>query len=102
VKQASGIEGAYHQGTAWPWLMGAFIEAWVRTRDASARASHQAPARFVHPLLAHLDQAGLGHVSEIVDADAPHAPRGCPFQAWSLSELIRVRRELTDDASRAP
>ncbi len=50
----------------------------------------EARARFLAPLLAHLRVAGLGHVSEIADGDAPHAPRGCPFQAWSLGELIRA------------
>jgi glycogen debranching enzyme len=42
--------------------------------------------------MAHLEDAGLGHVSEIVDADAPHTARGCPFQAWSVGELIRIVR----------
>ena len=48
-------------------------------------------ARFVAPLEEHLNAAGLGHVSEIADGDWPHAPRGCPFQAWSLGELLRAR-----------
>jgi glycogen debranching enzyme len=48
--------------------------------------------RFVAPLLEHLNHAGLGHVSEIADADQPHVPRGCPFQAWSLAELLRLDR----------
>jgi glycogen debranching enzyme len=43
-------------------------------------------------LLAHLDEAGLGHVSEIADGDAPHRPAGCPFQAWSVGELLRLER----------
>jgi glycogen debranching enzyme len=45
-------------------------------------------------MLAHLDEAGLGHISEIADADAPHAPRGCPFQAWSVGELLRLERSV--------
>jgi glycogen debranching enzyme len=45
----------------------------------------------VVPLEEHLNVAGLGHVSEIADGDAPHVPRGCPFQAWSLGELLRAR-----------
>jgi predicted glycogen debranching enzyme len=83
-------DGAYHQGTAWPWLMGAFVEAWIRVHGDSARIRRQARDRFLAPLLAHLEVAGLGHVSEICDGDAPHTPRGCPFQAWSLGELIRL------------
>jgi predicted glycogen debranching enzyme len=83
-------DGAYHQGTVWPWLMGPFVEAWLRVHGDVAAAR----ARFLAPLLAHLDVAGLGHVSEVADGDAPHAPGGCPFQAWSMGELIRVRAML--------
>jgi predicted glycogen debranching enzyme len=83
-------DGAYHQGTVWPWLMGPFVDAWLRTRPASKAAVDEARARFLAPLIAHLRTAGIGHVSEIADGDPPHMPRGCPFQAWSLGELIRV------------
>jgi predicted glycogen debranching enzyme len=85
-------DGAYHQGTVWPWLIGPFVEAWVRTRGNTGAAKREARARFLTPLLDHLHHAGLGHVSEIADAEAPHTPRGCPFQAWSLAELIRLDR----------
>jgi glycogen debranching enzyme len=83
-------DGAYHQGTIWPWLLGAFVDAWVRVRGCTREAKAQARARFLAPLLAHLDEAGLDHVSEIVDAEPPHTPRGCPFQAWSVGEAIRI------------
>jgi glycogen debranching enzyme len=83
-------DGAYHQGTVWPWLMGPFVEAWVRVRGGGAEARALARSRFVQPLLEHLDRAGLDHVSEIADGDAPHQPRGCPFQAWSVGELLRA------------
>ena len=82
-------DGAYHQGTVWPWLMGAFISAWLRVHGDSAETRAEARRRFIEPLLAHLHEAGLGHVSEVADATAPHVPRGCPFQAWSLGELLR-------------
>jgi glycogen debranching enzyme len=81
---------AYHQGTVWPWLAGPFVEAWLRVRGDSAAARAEARERFIAPLVAHLDSAGLGHVSEVADGDAPHAPGGCPFQAWSLGELMRA------------
>jgi predicted glycogen debranching enzyme len=87
-------DGAYHQGTAWPWLLGPFVEAWVRVRGGTAVAKASARERFLTPLLRHLDEAGLGHVSEIADGDAPHTPRGCPFQAWSLGELLRLDRSV--------
>ena len=85
-------DGAYHQGTVWPWLIGPFVEAWVSVRGSTPEAKREARARFLPPLFAHLDVAGLGHVSEIADAESPHTPRGCPFQAWSLAELIRLDR----------
>ena len=61
------------------------------------RSSAPRGEQFVAPLLAHLDEAGLGHVSEVADADAPHTPGGCPFQAWSLGELLRLDRVVLAD-----
>jgi predicted glycogen debranching enzyme len=87
-------DGAYHQGTAWPWLMGPFVEAWLRVRGDTPAARREARRRFLAPLVAHLGTAGLGHVSEVVDAEPPHTPGGSPFQAWSLGELIRIERML--------
>jgi glycogen debranching enzyme len=81
---------AYHQGTVWPWLIGAFVDAWLAVNGADAACKKRARSRFLAPLMAHLDVAGLGHLSEIADGEAPHAPRGCPFQAWSSGELIRA------------
>jgi predicted glycogen debranching enzyme len=83
-------DAAYHQGTVWPWLIGPFVEAWVRVRGNTSEAKSEARARFLEPLLDHLAHAGLGHLSEIADAEAPHTPRGCPFQAWSVGEAIRI------------
>ena len=87
-------DGAYHQGTAWPWLMGAFGEGWGRVRGGTSAARAEARARFLEPLLAHLDDAGLGHLPEIADGDPPHTPCGCPFQAWSVGEALRLTRLL--------
>jgi predicted glycogen debranching enzyme len=87
-------DAVYHQGTAWSWLLGPFVEAWLRVRGGTAPAKREARARFVAPLLAHLEHAGLGHVGEIADAEPPHTPRGCPFQAWSLGELLRLEHEV--------
>ncbi|WP_144113078.1 amylo-alpha-1,6-glucosidase [Paraburkholderia sp. BCC1886] len=88
-------DGAYHQGTVWPWLLGPFVEAWLRVHGAStADVREEARTRFLEPLHAHLNDAGLDHLSEIADGDAPHAAAGTPFQAWSLGELLRVERLL--------
>jgi glycogen debranching enzyme len=141
-------DGAYHQGTVWPWLMGPFVEAWVRVHGGTAEAKQRARKQFLDPLLRHLDDNGLGHICEIADGDAlvieaakesssaaaqaidasqrktklpdrsprsqssspsqtsqpksakqatppepeagVHTPRGCPFQAWSLGEVLRL------------
>ncbi|HEY2585363.1 MAG TPA: amylo-alpha-1,6-glucosidase [Tepidisphaeraceae bacterium] len=95
-------DAVYHQGPVWPWLAGPFIDAWVRVRGKTPTAKAEARMRFVEPLLAHLDAAGLGHVSEIADGDAPHTPRGCPFQAWSVGELVRVQETILPLEDKAP
>ncbi len=79
----------YHQGTVWPWLTYAFLDAWTRANGTTWDAARE---RFLPALLRHVETAGSGHVSEIADGDAPHEPRGCPLQAWSLGELLRVTR----------
>jgi len=86
----SSRDRAYHQGTVWPWLMGAFVDAWIRVNGGTPAARDAARDRFVLPLIAELDRCGLGHLYEIADGDAPHTPRGCPFQAWSVGELLRL------------
>jgi predicted glycogen debranching enzyme len=83
-------DSAYHQGTVWPWLLGPFVEAWVRVRGATLAAKRQARRRFLEPLARHLEEAGLEHVSEVADGDPPHRPGGCPFQAWSVGEILRL------------
>ena len=87
-------DSVYHQGTVWPWLVGPFVEAWLRVHGSNAAAQKKAGARFLPPLYEHLNHAGLGHISEICDAEQPHTPRGCPFQAWSLGELLRLERSV--------
>ncbi|HEX2685993.1 MAG TPA: amylo-alpha-1,6-glucosidase [Kofleriaceae bacterium] len=84
----------YHNGAVWPWLAGPFIEAWVRVRGSTSDAKREARARFLAPLLARTELAGLDHLSEICDGDPPHRAAGCPFQAWSLAEAIRIDQLL--------
>jgi predicted glycogen debranching enzyme len=85
-------DGAYHQGTVWPFLLGPFITAWLNVygRDSTRRADARS---FLDGLERHLDEACMGQVSEIFDGDAPHLPRGCPAQAWSVAEPLRVLME---------
>jgi predicted glycogen debranching enzyme len=87
-------DGAYHQGTIWPWLIGPFVEAWLRVRNSTPEAKAEARQRFLAPFKDHLKEAGLGHISEIADAEPPFTPRGCPFQAWSMGEYIRLERTV--------
>ena len=75
---------AYHQGTVWPWLAGPHADV--------ARRCGQDPAPTLDGLVAHLDEWGLGSVSETAEGAAPHAATGCPFQAWSVAELLRISR----------
>jgi len=91
-------DGAYHQGTVWPWLMGPFVEAWLRVCGDSTDNRQQATARFIQPLLDHMQTAGLGHVSEVADGEHPHRPGGCPFQAWSLGELLRMQKMVSEQS----
>ena len=97
---------AYHQGTVWTWLMGPFIEAWVRVHRNTVKARKDARRLFFEPLINLVGEAGIGHLPEIADANEPHYPRGCPFQAWSVAEALRmdldvlkipVRTRKTDD-----
>ncbi|MGH8070478.1 MAG: amylo-alpha-1,6-glucosidase [Candidatus Entotheonellia bacterium] len=88
----SSRDGAYHQGTVWAWLMGPFITAYVKTHGGSAAAREQA-STWVKAFCTHLNDAGLGQVSEIFDGDAPHQPRGCIAQAWSVAEVLRATVE---------
>jgi predicted glycogen debranching enzyme len=77
---------AYHQGTVWPWLIGPYVDAAVRAGVAIDGA--------MGALDEHLRDGGLGSVSETADAVAPHRPSGCPFQAWSVAEVLRARRRV--------
>jgi glycogen debranching enzyme len=85
-------DSAYHQGTVWPWLMGPFITAYVKAYGKSDDVKNKARG-WLEAFLPHLQQAGLGQISEIFDGDPPHAPRGCIAQAWSVGELLRVAVE---------
>ena len=81
---------AYHQGTVWAFLIGPFVESYLKVNGFSRRSKKKA-AEFIQPLLKHLTEDGcLGSVSEIFDGDAPHKPKGCFAQAWSVAELIRA------------
>ncbi|MFB0524509.1 MAG: amylo-alpha-1,6-glucosidase, partial [Phycisphaerae bacterium] len=81
---------AYHQGTVWPYLIGPFVEAYLKVNEFSRKSKKKA-AEFIEPLMKHLTEDGcLGQIGEIFDGDNPHKPKGCIAQAWSVAELLRA------------
>jgi glycogen debranching enzyme len=79
-------DAAYHQGTVWGWLVGPFIDAWLKVYPDDLEGARRALEGFVP----HLDDACIGSISEVFDAEAPFTPRGCIAQAWSVAELLRA------------
>ena len=78
-------DAAYHQGTVWPWLIGHYIDAYLRLRPDRVGAR-----QLLRAFPEHLFEAGVGSVSEIFDAEDPYAPGGCIAQAWSVAEILRA------------
>jgi glycogen debranching enzyme len=85
-------DSAYHQGTAWGWLIGHFVAAHYRVYEDRNQARS-----YLSPLLNHLMDAGLGSISEIFDGNPPHEPRGCIAQAISVAEVLRALCELQQE-----
>jgi predicted glycogen debranching enzyme len=92
-------DAVYHQGTVWSWLMGPYVDALVRVLGAPGKIKAR---KALAGLVAHLQDVGLGTISEIFDGDAPHAPRGCPSQAWSVGELLRAHRDTALSPRKKP
>ena len=83
-------DAAYHQGTAWGFLLGGFFSAYMKVNHHSSSAAANA-VRMLEPVRKHLTDSGcIGSISEIFDGDAPHNPRGCYAQAWSVGETLRA------------
>ena len=85
-------DGAYHQGTVWGWLIGPFVEAHYHVYH-----DRETALSFLRPFEHHLDDLCVGSISEVFDGDAPHLPRGCAAQAWSVAEVLRMWVKLTRD-----
>ena len=88
-------DSAYHQGTVWAWLLGPYLTALVRVRG---KTGQKQGLKLVQAIENHLSESGIGQISEIFDGDAPHAPRGCIAQAWSVAEIVRAYVEDLLDA----
>ena len=76
-------DAAYHQGTVWAWLIGPFVDAWLKVHPDDRDGARA----MLGGLVAHLDEADIGSISEVFDAEAPFIPRGCVAQAWSVAEV---------------
>ena len=87
-------DGAYHQGTVWPWLIGAYVDAHLHAFDSADGLD-----TLLDGLVAHLDDGGLGSIAEIFAGDPPHRPDGCVAQAWSVAEILRSRLKLANAAT---
>jgi len=83
-------DAAYHQGTVWAWLIGPFIDAWVKVHPTDTAGAQ----RFLDGFKPHLGDACIGTISEVFDAEPPYQPRGCAAQAWSVAEVLRCLRKL--------
>ena len=90
-------DAAYHQGTVWAWLIGPFIDAWLKVNPVNPTRARQ----FLDGFIEHLHEACIGSISEIFDAEPPFTPRGCVAQAWSVAELLRCwAKTASDNVSR--
>jgi predicted glycogen debranching enzyme len=78
-------DAAYHQGTVWGWLIGPYVDAWLKLHPGELAEAR----RLVEGLLPHLDEQCIGSISEVFDAEPPYTPRGCIAQAWSVAEVLR-------------
>ncbi len=78
-------DAAYHQGTVWAWLIGPFIDAWLKVYPDDREGAR----RFLSGFEMHIEDAGIGSISEVFDAIEPYTPRGCIAQAWSVAEILR-------------
>jgi glycogen debranching enzyme len=91
-------DAAYHQGTVWAWLIGPYVDAWLKLHPDEARPAHQLLMEFDD----HIDEACVGSISEIFDAEAPFTPRGCIAQAWSVAEVLRCLIKTSQAAPSNP
>lgn len=89
-------DSAYHQGTAWPWLLGALVESVARAASPANAKNPVEACALLRPLLNQLTTFCIGSLPEVFDGDAPQRPNGCIAQAWSVAETLRVWKRLTD------
>jgi glycogen debranching enzyme len=81
-------DAAYHQGTVWSFLIGPYVDVWLKLHPNEKNSALEV----LRGLINHLGEAGVGSISEVFDAEAPYTPRGCVAQAWGVAELLRALR----------
>jgi len=91
-------DAAYHQGTVWAWLIGPYIDAWLKVNPSDPTLAR----RFLEGFIPHRDESCIGSISEIFDAEPPYTPRGCIAQAWSVAEVLRCWVKTAGPVTAAP
>jgi glycogen debranching enzyme len=91
-------DAAYHQGTVWAWLIGPYIDAWLKLQPDRTDQAHELLMQFDD----HIDEACVGSISEVFDAESPYTPRGCIAQAWSVAEVLRCLIKTSGSAPVVP
>lgn len=91
-------DAAYHQGTVWAWLIGPYVDAWLKLHPQETAAAHELLLKFDD----HIDEACVGSISEVFDAESPYTPRGCIAQAWSVAEVLRCLIKTAQDGPSSP
>ena len=91
-------DAAYHEGTVWAWLIGPFIDAWLKVHPEDAGAAR----KFLEGFVPHLDEGCVGSINEIFDAEQPYTQRGCIAQAWSVAEVLRSWEKTAESRPRRP
>ena len=86
-------DASYHNGAVWPWLIGAFLSGYLRVNNRSKESIEQA-RKWLGPLIDQMETFCIGQIWEIHEGDPPHRPVGCPAQAWSVAEVLRLAVEL--------
>lgn len=89
-------DAAYHQGTVWAWLLGPFVDAWLKLHPDDVTGAQS----FLSSFKGQLESDCVGSISEIFDAEPPFTPRGCCAQAWSVAEVLRVMTKVSGLAKR--
>ena len=90
-------DAAYHQGTVWSFLIGPYVDVWLKLHPNEKASAHEV----LRGLINHLGEAGVGSISEVFDAEAPYTARGCMAQAWGVAELLRALRLVLPEPSGA-